>query len=455
MIPQPLLQTLEWLQKNDHFSAARELTLAIAKDLPAGHPQTFDFMAMNLHKSKFYPEALSFALKTLELMPDSFEAHYNVAKCYNSCGEPVLAEKHIREVLKAKPDWLDPKLDLSLYLSYQGREIEGYEILKGLKAKESDLDPKSQKILEFNLGWHYLRDRDFKKGMKALSIGRELNIWGALAHHQPKPRYQTGMNVQGKTLAVMGEGGAGDEIISVRFAKHFADLGAKVIWVSQQGLSSLFSRSPGVEKAIAVAELPGHEYDFWVPAMDSAFLLGLDIHQVFLGNYILPNAKAASLPSADPKKLKVGLRFQGNPLYEQDLYRSILFKDFEPLFALSDCQFFSLQRDSGLEELSSYLQVEDLSLLMKTWEETAALIHQLDLVITSCTSVAHLSAAMGKKTFVLTPINCYHIWAWPEDKSPWYSDVHLFRQKKFKEWHQVIPAVKERLHEEIKYWLRI
>ena len=83
---------------------------------------------------------------------------------------------------------------------------------------------------------------------------------------------------------------------------------------------------------------------------------------------------------------------------------------------------------------------------MKTWDDTANIIADLDLVITSCTSTAHLSAAMGKPTWIITPILPYYTWAIPGEKTVWYDSVRLFKQDKYDDWDSVFQKVEKELN---------
>ncbi len=96
------------------------------------------------------------------------------------------------------------------------------------------------------------------------------------------------------------------------------------------------------------------------------------------------------------------------------------------------------------------LQKESTSLPLVSWEDTLAAIEQLDLVITSCTSVAHASAALGKETWVIVPILPYYLWALPGKRSPWYKSVRLFRQKKFGDWSEVMLEISQALSQREK-----
>ena len=104
--------------------------------------------------------------------------------------------------------------------------------------------------------------------------------------------------------------------------------------------------------------------------------------------------------------------------------------------------FYSLQRD---ENTIDGLPFADMQEKMKSWDETANIIADLDLVISSCTSIAHLSAAMGKPTWIVIPIMPYYTWSVPGEKSAWYDSVRLFRQEKFGEWDEPFQKIREEL----------
>jgi ADP-heptose:LPS heptosyltransferase len=91
-------------------------------------------------------------------------------------------------------------------------------------------------------------------------------------------------------------------------------------------------------------------------------------------------------------------------------------------------------------------EVSDLQHLIISWEDTVACIQNLDLVITSCTSIAHIASAMGKPTWVIVPLLPYHIWANGNKNSPWYEDTtRVFRQTKFGKWENTFEEVASEL----------
>ena len=112
------------------------------------------------------------------------------------------------------------------------------------------------------------------------------------------------------------------------------------------------------------------------------------------------------------------------------------------LHEVPNTTLFSLQRD---ENCVDGLPFGDLREQMKTWEDTSSIIAGCDLIITSCTSIAHLAGALGVKTWVVVPVLPYYTWAIPGTTSKWYDSVRIFRQKRYGEWEDVFNEIREEL----------
>jgi hypothetical protein len=286
----------------------------------------------------------------------------------------------------------------------------------------------------FNLGWHEMRHGNLKKGLQMMDAGRFINVFGLKRIQGEIWRDQ---DLTNKTLLFRCENGLGDQIMNFRFAKDFADKGARVVVSCDRHLKPLFSRHGFV---CLDSEWVLHlHYDYWVPAMSAAHILGYDT-----GNF-----PSKPYMTAEPRKLyskegtlKVGIRWAGNPEFEHEQHRKF---DPQPLIDLHNLQgvtLYSLQRD---EDLVDGLPFADLRDQMKTWEDTASIIAGLDLVITSCTSIAHLAGALGKETWIIVPILPYYAWAVPSEKSVWYDSVRLFRQEQYGNWDAPLNAVRAEL----------
>lgn len=318
-------------------------------------------------------------------------------------------------------------LDIALTACINGHPEISEDILRSYP------DQTDARII-FNLGWHEMRHGNLKKGLEMMDAGRFIKVFGLPVI--PGKLWKD-EDLNGKTLLFRCENGLGDQIMNFRFAKDFQAKGARVIVSCLPELMPLFSRHGFIcVDNVAVKHV---HYDYWVPAMSVAHMLGYDSHN-FPGKPYL-TAKPKNLYSK-PNTLKVGIRWAGNPEFEHEQHRKFDPQPLIDLHQLDGVTLYSLQRD---EDLIDGLPFADLRDQMKTFEDTASIIQGLDLVITSCTSVAHLSAALGKETWILVPVMPYYAWSAPGNKSVWYDSVTLFRQEKYGNWDVPMAAIKEAL----------
>jgi hypothetical protein len=324
-------------------------------------------------------------------------------------------------------------LDTALSACIKGHPEISENILR------SQLEQNDARVI-FNLGWHEMRHGNLKKGLEMLDAGRYINVFGL--PHVGKPIWKN-QDLTNKTLLFRCENGYGDQIMNFRFAKDFINKNAKVVVSCLPELMPLFSRHGFIcIDNIAVSNL---HFDYWVPAMSAAHVLGYDKNN-FPGQTYL-TAKPKNL-FAKPGTLKVGIRWAGNPMFEHEQHRKFDPQPLLDLYKIDGITLYSLQRD---ENLIDGLPFADLRDQMKTWEDTASIIQGLDLVITSCTSVAHLSAALGKETWIIIPIMPYYAWAVPGEKTIWYDSVKLFRQKIYGNWDAPLSEVRKALEDKIQY----
>lgn len=307
-------------------------------------------------------------------------------------------------------------LDIALNFSINGFPDLGEEILR--KQPQDDL-----RVL-FNLGWHEMRHGNFKKGYEYFNYGRYISVFGlppisgTIWKDEP---------LENKTLLFRCEGGFGDQIANFRFAKQFEKMGARVLISCSHELMELFSRHGFICISNDVCQYV--HYDYWIPAMSAPFILGMEFEDLDGSPYI--TAKNPSKLFSKPNTLKVGIRWSGNPKFEDEQHRRFPPELMIDLHDVPNTTFYSLQRD---ENCVDGLPFADMREQLKSWDDTANIIAGLDLVITSCTSIAHLSAAIGIPTWIVTPIMPYYTWAVPGEKSSWYDSVKLFRQEKYGEW---------------------
>jgi hypothetical protein len=143
-------------------------------------------------------------------------------------------------------------------------------------------------------------------------------------------------------------------------------------------------------------------------------------------------------------EVKVGIAWAGNPNHVQDLDRSIPLESLLPILGVEGIRYFSLQkdlRDSDKEILDVNPQIVRLDLEINDFQDTAAIMMSLDLVLSCDTSIVHLAGALGKPAWVLLPFNPDWRWLLDRNDSPWYPTALLFRQTTRGEWSTVIDDV--------------
>ena len=329
------------------------------------------------------------------------------------------------------------KLDMMLAAGLLGNLDEAAKLGDELGCEE----PRNDRAA-FNRGWYELRRGKLLDGHRLLVRGRNEAVFG-----NPNPGSPVSL-WDGKskgTVLLNLEGGLGDQIHGAGMVRYIVNKGCDVVVACSPELTSLFRDIPGVSAVVVTGAAGGVVHDFWVPAMSAVIPLELQYADVNGSPYISKPLTPLN------KKLRIGLRWQGNPKFEHEQHR--LFPSSKLFDAVKDIKadFISLQRDEGSQHKPEWVKEVPL----QHWGDTRHAIATCDLVITSCTSVAHLSAAMGVDTWILVPILPYYLWAKPGNKSEWYDSVTLFRQTTYGNWDEPFKRVKENLGDTHGYKNRI
>ncbi len=453
-----LHMTIDLLNRTENFELIKTLFGKLEKDkIFPKNVMGYDLLCYAYYKAKEYKTAIKygeFAVGAAGTPQEKMAVRYNIGKCYLNGNEPIKARNSFDMVSKMDPNKIDVKLDLAAALYACNQKEEAYELLKVLEDESWRFDDRDALAIQFNLGAHEMRHGNFKTGMDYLSIGRKLRIWGSYTHRFPIPEWD-GKTYEGKHILVVGEGGIGDEIINARFVKHVNDRGMKMSFASCQKLDSILARLPfettfNYQKF--TTDIPQiMDFDFWTPAMNLPKVCGVDFDDLWYGAYLTVDPEYDAkwkeiLP--DTGKLKVGVRWSGNPLYEHDLHRSLPLTGLWEKIKDKGWDVYSIQRDYDLERLTEFPEIKPLHDHLETFEDALACIGNLDLVITSCTSIAHAAAALGKKVIVFTPIMDYYIWSEGRTDSSWYgNNLRLARQTVPKSWKEPLDQLDQLLEE--------
>jgi tetratricopeptide (TPR) repeat protein len=297
---------------------------------------------------------------------------------------------------------------------------------------------------------------DFDKGWKQHE-SRWLANDGALnRRYADRPLWLGADSIAGKTLLLHAEQGYGDTLQFCRYASLAHARGATVILDVPVALVPLVRSVHGVDRVLSDTEtLPAFDLQCPLLSLPLAFGTALDTIPADVpymsANPTLRDQWASRVDALTaPGRLRVGLAWSGNPRHNNDENRSLPFAMLAPLFAL-DVAFVSLQpqvRERDMEALaaSGALRFEDA---LSDFEQTAALIAALDLVITVDTSVAHLAGALGKAVWILLPTVPDWRWLIDRDDSPWYPSARLFRQHRPGDWPAVIAGVSDALRHRV------
>ncbi len=291
----------------------------------------------------------------------------------------------------------------------------------------------------FNRGWFLLQQGKYQEGSQLLESGRHISVYGGGILKTNAPIFNPEQHdIKNKSIIISLEGGFGDEIIHARFCNSFKSLGADKVYIAcAPELKSVFSRIDGCDGVIHRDECHLVKHDYWVPGFSAGWIAGHTYETLPNDPYLCVNPESTIIWNSIIKsdKKKIGIRWAGNPQFEHQQFRRFPTEFMFNLAKYTDVQFYSLQRDNNIEKLPE--NVIDLQHLLISWEDTLAAIAELDLVITSCTSIAHAAAALGKETWVIVPILPYHIWAYDaphSTTSPYYKTARIYRQKSYQDW---------------------
>lgn len=448
--PDPLETISQVLIQFNEKKLAQELVRTFYRQ--ARTVEQLDHVGRLAFQVKDYATSIQACERVMELVNTNPHAIYaarsNLINALVHHNYPDIAIKHIQRQEALQPVDRDRDLKKAYCLFLMRRRDEAEQILRRV-LDDPNTDAQTRMEIQFNLGTYEIWNGDFRGGLrKFLKYGPEFNTWNRRTY--PLPRW-SGQIADGHSLIVVAEAGIGDEFINVRFVKRIMDAGMDVIWMTErQDLHSVFTRSLGCRVASTMDEAlslsAGSVASTYCYSMDLPVLLDVGTDDLWDGRYIVPHQdyvrKHISTYRGDGVGPNIGLRWQGNPDYEQDNHRTVPFSDLVAAVrqAYPHARLYSLQYDGGdMPADSGVIPALDGS---ETWEDTLAIMSILDVVVTSCTSIAHAASAMGVPTIVLPPISAYYVWCQESRYSPWYSrDTIVLHQKQPRDWSAPLKEV--------------
>jgi len=305
----------------------------------------------------------------------------------------------------------------------------------------------------FNLSVAYLLSGDYVRGWPAYEARHNFEHLRGTIPNYAWPMWN-GEDLQGKSIFVRGEQGHGDIIQFVRFIQNLKNIGGKVTIQVTNGLIPLIQSSEiGRDvRVLSYAELPGDTFDYWLPVMSLPGKLNVRVDNLpTVIQYLNPNPGLVADWRRNlgvKNRLRVGFAWSGRRDSWINQHKAM---PFETMLALirsqPDYEWYNLQADCTAEEEKELMAagVRCFPGGVNTFADTAALVANLDVVVSVDTATAHLSAALGKPTWIM--LNNYGpCWRWllDRDDTPWYATARLFRQPRMGDWDSVVDRI--RLH---------
>ncbi|KAH0419665.1 tetratricopeptide repeat protein [Paraburkholderia fungorum] len=276
-----------------------------------------------------------------------------------------------------------------------------------------------------------------------------------------QPLWLGNFSIDGKTILLHAEQGLGDTLQFCRYAKTVSKLGAKVVLEVPRELMRLMSTLDGVNQLIEAGHaLP--PFDCHCPLLSLPLACKTDLASIPSKTpYLFADPQASRewherIAAPAQKCLNVGLVWAGGnrphvaELRKNDARRSITFERLAPILDVPNVRFFSLQKGPAARQLQhddSHLDVIDYTEELDDFADTAALVANLDLVISVDTSTAHLAGALDKPVWILNRFDTCWRWMLERTDTPWYAQAKLFRQPALGDWDSVIRNVRDALVE--------
>lgn len=451
----PLSFVIDFLNKTNEKELATQVVQAFEKY--SENTFQYNIIAKLYHELNDIDKAKYYATKVLNNannLQEKVYARFNLAKIYNDLYEPEKTLPYLKANDAILDNDLSTKLELAkTYILLNDKE-KAQETLYNF-IKETDLDSlneKDREMVKLNMSSFNFMNGEFQEGLKNFFISiANLGLW---FNHNPLPfPFWQGQEIQHGTPLVLylKGGGIGDEFLSVRYIPMLEILGfSNIIYFTERKNTCDIFNENGYRAITSIDEIPPSAV--WTFALHVPMYLNLKPEEVLLKNYLKPSNKAIEKWKylEDGKRPKIGIRWMGAEGNEKNLHRNIKLKDIMDKLSGIDAEFYSLQINDGTDELRHYPDIIDLSDNIKSYDDTFAILKNLDYVITSCTSVLHASAIVGTPTYALIPLISYFTWlsppteGRPENSSIWYDDnLKLYRQTKVNDWSEPLDKLVE------------
>lgn len=388
-------------------------------------------------------EALTSLNTAVRLAPQVPMVWYNRGNAYSRAGNFTAAQNDYNEALRLNGNYADAWVGRGHLLFRSNRDQEALACFDRALALRNDFPDAlwNKALLKLSQG-------AYAEGWKLYEWRWQYRSFPSMRRNFDRPQWSGHRaDLAGKTILVHAEQGLGDTIQFCRYLRLFEALDCRVVFECQPPLISLF-KGQGWSCQIVEQGQPLPAFDLHSPllSLPLAFNTVLETipNQV---PYLVADAIKRDLWRArlgSRPKPRIGLVWSGNPSFRDDRSRSIALERLLPIIS-DKAEWHSLQKDVrevDREVLMKISGIQDFTQLISDFSDTAAIIAELDLIISVDTAVAHLAGALGKSVWLLLPFHPDFRWLREIEHSPWYPTARLFRQRRDGEWDDVVVRVR-------------
>ncbi len=439
--------------KQNRFQKAIEI-FEIAKSIDSSYIGTYVNLGASLNRAKRYKDAKVVLEKAIELDSKNSGSYINLGNVLNKLNEHKRALECHQKALEMEPDSSSSYANIAI--TY--KNLKDFKKSKDAFLKAIELNPSSVNA-HFDFSTLLLLTGEYERGFKEyewrFKKSEMLSFISENKNILEKTRFKKVLSSQGKTLLLFGEQGFGDNIQFVRYVKLLKEdyPKMKILLQCRAELKSLFKELSYIDEVISRdEELPYFDYQLSLMSLPHFFKTTKDTIAK-MPAYIEIKERELFL-DIDKNMINIGLVWGGSNTNENHINRVLDLKKFMPILNHKKINVFSLQVGEDAKSIKKLGlkddKLVDLSDKLSDFKTTALVIKQLDLVISSDTSVAHLAGSLGAKTWVMLQFIPDWRWMMHRKNSPWYPSMKLFRQSKKGEWDDVYDEVFKALEKKFK-----
>ena len=441
-----------WFNLAELDSRKAKTTAAIEKyqkaiALDPGMLPAHNNMGNMLKNSKRYTEAITAFEQVLALDPKLAEGHYNLGSVYRLMERHDAAILHFSKAIQLRPDYAEAWNNLALTC----KNIGDFDRAGKYFNRALQIEPKLA-VARWNRALLNLLKGNWQSGWQDFEHRFNLSHWRTIYPHRIHGRRWDGRTIPNQTLFVHDEQGLGDTFQFVRYLPWAKSMCGRLVFETRPEIIPLLENTLGIDQIVErTSNGPSKvSFDHYIPLMSIPWLMKLKPQQ--MGEWA-PYIRASENKTArwksllPPGPLKIGLVWAGRPEHGNDAIRSCGFEALSPLLKHKAVQFIALQKGAAERQLDAYPypNITRLGTRLEDFSDTAAVLAQLDLLITVDTSVAHLAGAMGKPAWIMIPYIPDWRWGIEGKHTRWYPTITLFRQPRPKDWASVTASMEQEL----------